>query len=77
MSILVYHLPFSEGGLVKSYDDNSYKSIKWTESPDFKVIRSTVETVAYDMLTLSDNSLCKVRKTLKKSRNKTDFEIER
>jgi len=28
------------------------------------------------MLTLSDNSLCKVRKTLKK-RNKTDFEIER
>ncbi|MCR4714290.1 MAG: nucleotidyl transferase AbiEii/AbiGii toxin family protein [Treponemataceae bacterium] len=63
--------------IFKSYDDNSYKSIKWTESPDFKVIRSTVETVAYDMLTLSDNSLCKVRKTLKKSRNKTDFEIER
>ena len=62
--------------IFKNYDDNSFKSIKWTKEPDYKILRSTVESVAYDMLTLADNSLYTLKQE-KKRKKKADFEFER
>lgn len=43
--------------IFRTYTEKQFKNIKWIKVPDYKNLFSDIDNIAYDMLTLNNNSL--------------------
>lgn len=44
--------------IFRSYDTDSLSAINWIGKPDLNVIKAGIDKIAYDMVTMKENSLC-------------------
>ena len=43
--------------IFRSYDIESFSKIKWIKQPDLTLLKKNIDSIAYDMVTMSNNSL--------------------